>query len=62
MAKYKSKATCVGSIPFWASDLIGIDNFNKLNAGEDVTISEPQPQVLEWIEVVEVEESEESGE
>ena len=46
MAKYKAKHTCVGSIPFWASDLIGIDNFNKLNDGEEVSVSEPQPQVL----------------
>jgi hypothetical protein len=62
MAKYKSKSTCLGSIPFWVGDLIGIDNFNKLNAGEDVTILEPQPQVLEWLEVVEAKESKESGE
>ena len=67
MAKYKAKHTCVGSIPFWVGDLVGIDSYNKLNDGGEVSIAKPQPQVLEFLEVVkekksskkEVEESEE---
>ena len=62
MAKYKAKHTCVGSIPFWVGDLVGIDSYNKLNDGGEVSIAKPQPQVLEFLEFIEVEKSEESEE
>lgn len=60
MVKYKAKHTCVGAIPFWVGDLVGIDSYNKLNDGGEVSIAKPQPQVLEFLDVIEVEESEES--
>ena len=62
MAKYKAKTTCVGAVPFWVNDHIGIENYNKLNVGESIELSDtPQPQVLEWLDSV-AEESKKSDE
>tara|TARA_Y100001938_G_scaffold150173_1_gene239940 strand:- start:1953 stop:2168 length:216 start_codon:yes stop_codon:yes gene_type:complete len=63
MAKIKAKGTCVGSVPFWISDKIGIESFNKIQAGEtaDVELSHLETQVLEFVEIVEEKKSSSSS-
>jgi hypothetical protein len=60
MTKYTSKITCLGALPFWISDHVGIDIYNKLNSGESVELKvEPQSQVLEFLDTIVVEEEKE---
>ena len=55
MFSVKSKIHCKGSIPFWVGDIIGLENYNKLQAGDSIELSKsPDPQILEFIDISEV--------
>ena len=55
MFSIKSKIHCKGSIPFWVGGIIGLENYNKLQAGDSIELSKnPDPQILEFIDISEV--------
>ena len=55
MFSIKSKIQWKGAIPFWVGDIIGLENYNKLQAGDSIELSKsPDPQILEFIDISEV--------
>ena len=52
MADYIAKPLVGGGVPYWVSDIIGVDNHALLISGEKASISGDVPvDVLEFIEL-----------
>ncbi len=52
--KYKANSFNTGVLPYIISDLIGLDNFNKLQIGETVSLPSNLPyDILQYLDEVE---------
>ena len=52
MATYKIKPGWRSALPYWASDHIGINNYDKLNNGLEVELDTLNSQLIQFLDLI----------